>query len=150
MLEKRQKLSLDFCSCSLTMLNWGREYCLVSFRKVDLKVFFRTWIFSSEEKKVWIKILQQKLPPFSFFVFLIGLVSCPLCYLSWLFSLLLFDTFLSYVLPFSFKLLSLCHILLCVQVASASVVTEGGAALNRITWTQSGVHVAAGETLSFI
>jgi hypothetical protein len=55
--------------------------------------------------------------------------------------------FCSSVLPFS---LSLFHILLCVQVASASVVTEGGAALNRITWTQSGVHVAAGETFSFM
>ena len=32
------------------------------------------------------------------------------------------------------------------EVASASAVIENGAALNRITWTQSGLHVAAGET----
>ena len=31
------------------------------------------------------------------------------------------------------------------EVASASVTTEGGAALNRVTWTQSGLHVAAGD-----
>ena len=31
------------------------------------------------------------------------------------------------------------------EVASASVVVEGGAALNRVTWTQSGLHVAAGD-----
>ena len=31
------------------------------------------------------------------------------------------------------------------EVASASVVVEGGAALNRVTWTPSGYHVAAGD-----
>ena len=31
------------------------------------------------------------------------------------------------------------------EVASASVTVEGGAALNRVTWTQSGLHVAAGD-----
>lgn len=31
------------------------------------------------------------------------------------------------------------------EVASASVQVEGGAALNRVTWTQSGLHVAAGD-----
>ena len=30
-------------------------------------------------------------------------------------------------------------------MASASVTVEGGAALNRVTWTQSGLHVAAGD-----
>ena len=36
------------------------------------------------------------------------------------------------------------------QVASASVAMEGGAALNRVTWTQSGLHVAAGDDLGKI
>jgi len=36
------------------------------------------------------------------------------------------------------------------EVASASVVVEGGAALNQITWTQSGMHVAAGDDLGKI
>ena len=31
------------------------------------------------------------------------------------------------------------------EVASASVTVDGGAALNRVTWTQSGLHVAAGD-----
>lgn len=33
------------------------------------------------------------------------------------------------------------------EVATASVVMEGGAALNQVTWTQSGLHVAAGDDL---
>jgi len=36
------------------------------------------------------------------------------------------------------------------EVASASVAMEGGAALNRVTWTQSGLHVAAGDDLGKI
>ena len=36
------------------------------------------------------------------------------------------------------------------EVASASVTVEGGAALNRVTWTQSGLHVAAGDDLGKI
>jgi len=36
------------------------------------------------------------------------------------------------------------------EVASASVVVEGGAALNQVTWTQSGMHVAAGDDLGKI
>ena len=39
---------------------------------------------------------------------------------------------------------------LLFQVASASVAMEGGAALNRVTWTQSGLHVAAGDDLGKI
>ena len=35
-------------------------------------------------------------------------------------------------------------------MASASVAMEGGAALNRVTWTQSGLHVAAGDDLGKI
>jgi len=36
------------------------------------------------------------------------------------------------------------------EVASASVTIENGAALNRVTWTQSGLHVAAGDDLGKI
>jgi len=36
------------------------------------------------------------------------------------------------------------------EVASASVTVEGGAALNQVTWTQSGLHVAAGDDLGKI
>jgi len=36
------------------------------------------------------------------------------------------------------------------EVATASAVIENGAALNRITWTQSGLHVAAGDDLGKI
>jgi len=36
------------------------------------------------------------------------------------------------------------------EVASASATIENGAALNRITWTQSGLHVAAGDDLGKI
>ena len=36
------------------------------------------------------------------------------------------------------------------EVATASAVIENGAALNRITWTQSGLHVAAGLVHFFV
>ena len=36
------------------------------------------------------------------------------------------------------------------EVASASVTVEGGAALNRVTWTQNSLHVAAGDDLGKI
>ena len=36
------------------------------------------------------------------------------------------------------------------EVASATVTIENGAALNRVTWTQSGLHVAAGENHQYL